>query len=68
MKTKTTSTWNMYQCIIEDTKTEAVLIDYAYAESLVLAYDKVVKLVEVLNAKKDGHKWQVKCIENRSAS
>ena len=68
MKTKTTPTWNMYQCIIEDTKTEAVLIDYVYAESLVLAYDKVVKLVEVMNAKKDGHKWQVKCIENWPAS
>ena len=68
MKTKTAPTWNKYQYIIEDTKTESVLISYAYAESLVLAYDKVVKLVEVMNAKKDGHKWQVKCIENRSAS
>ena len=56
MKTKTSQTWNKYQYIIEDTKTESVLIDYAYAESLVLAYDKVVKLVEVMNAKKDGHK------------
>ena len=43
-------------------------VHYAYAESLVLAYDKVVKLVEVMNAKKDGHKWQVKCIENWPAS
>ena len=68
MKTKTSQTWNKYQYIIEDTKTESVLIDYAYAESLVLAYDKVVKLVEVMNAKKDGHKWQVKCIENKSAN
>ena len=68
MKTKTTPTWNKYQCIIEDTKTEAVLIDYVYDQSLVLAYDKVVKLVEVMNAKKDGHKWQVKCIENQFAS
>ena len=68
MKITKTPTWNKYQCIIEDTKTEAVLIDYVYAESLVLAYDKVVKLVEVLNAKKDGHKWQVKCVENMSAS
>ena len=67
MKIKTTPTWNKYQCIIEDTKTEAVLIDYVYDQSLVLAYDKVVKLVEVMNAKKDGHKWQVKCIENQSA-
>ena len=68
MKTKTSQTWNKYQYIIEDTKTEFVLIDYTYAESLVLAYDKVVKLVEVMNAKKDGHKWQVKCIENQSAN
>ena len=68
MKTKITSTLNMYKYIIEDTKAEAVLIDYVYVESLVLAYDKVVKLVEVLNAKKDGHKWQVKCIENQSAN
>lgn len=68
MKTKTTPTWNKYQCIIEDTKTEAVLIDYVYDQSLVLAYDKVVKLVEVMNAKKDGHKWQVKCIENQFAN
>ena len=68
MKITKTPTWNKYQCIIEDTKTEAVLIDYAYAESLVLAYDKVVKLVEVMNAKKDGHKWQVKCIENWPAN
>lgn len=68
MKTKTTPTWNKYQCIIEDTKTEAVLIDYVYDQSLVLAYDKVVKLVEVMNAKKDGHKWQVKCIENWPAN
>ena len=68
MKIKTTPTWNKYQCIIEDTKTEAVLIDYVYDQSLVLAYDKVVKLVEVLNAKKDGHKWQVKCIENQFAN
>ena len=68
MKIKTTPTWNKYQCIIEDTKTEAVLIDYVYDQSLVLAYDKVVKLVEVMNAKKDGHKWQVKCIENWPAS
>lgn len=68
MKITKTPTWNKYQCIIEDTKTEAVLIDYVYAESLVLAYDKVVKLVEVMNAKKDGHKWQVKCIENWPAS
>ena len=30
--------------------------------------DKVVKLVEVMNAKKDGHKWQVKRIENWPAS
>ena len=64
MKTKTAPTWNKYQYIIKDDKTDSVLIDYAYAESLVLAYDKVVKLVEVMNAKKDGHKWQVKCIEN----
>ena len=68
MKITKTPTWNKYQCIIEDTKTESVLIDYAYAESLVLAYDKVVKLVEVMNAKNDGHKWQVKCIENQSAN
>ena len=68
MKTKTAPTWDKYQYIIEDTKTESVLISYAYAESLVLAYDKVVKLVEVMNAKKDGHKWQVKCIENWPAS
>lgn len=68
MKTKTAPTWNKYQYIIEDTKTEAVLIDYVYDQSLVLAYDKVVKLVEVMNAKKDGHKWQVKCIENWPAS
>lgn len=68
MKIKTTPTWNKYQCIIEDTKTEAVLIDYVYDQSLVLAYDKVVKLVEVMNAKKDGHKWQVKCIENQFAN
>ena len=68
MKITKTPTWNKYQYIIEDTKTKAVLIDYAYAESLVLAYDKVVKLVEVMNAKKDGHKWQVKCIENWPAS
>ena len=68
MKTKITSTLNMYKYIIEDTKAEAVLIDYVYVESLVLAYDKVVQLVEVLNAKKDGHKWQVKCVENMSAS
>ena len=68
MKITKTPTWNKYQCIIEDTKTEAVLIDYVYAESLVLAYDKVVKLVEVMNTKKDGHKWQVKCIENWPAS
>ena len=66
MKITKTPTWNKYQCIIEDTKTEAVLIDYVYDQSLVLAYDKAVKLVEVLNAKKDGHKWQVKCIENQS--
>ena len=68
MKTKTAPTWNKYQYIIKDDKTDSVLIDYAYAESLVLAYDKVVKLVEVMNAKKDGHKWQVKCIENWPAS
>ena len=68
MKTKTAPTWNKYQYIIKDDKTDSVLIDYAYAESLVLAYDKVVKLVEVMNAKKDGHKWQVKCIENQSAN
>ena len=68
MKITKTPTWNKYQCIIEDTKTEAVLIDYVYDQSLVLAYDKAVKLVEVLNAKKDGHKWQVKCIENWPAS
>ena len=68
MKIKMAPTWNKYQYIIEDTKTEVVLISYTYAESLVLAYDKVVKLVEVLNAKKDGHKWQVKCIENQSAN
>ena len=68
MKITKTPTWNKYQCIIEDTKTEAALIDYVYDQSLVLAYDKVVKLVEVLNAKKDGHKWQVKCIENQFAS
>ena len=68
MKITKTPTWNKYQCIIEDTKTEAVLIDYVYDQSLVLAYDKAVKLVEVMNAKKDGHKWQVKCIENWPAS
>ena len=68
MKTKTAPTWNKYQYIIKDDKTDSVMISYAYAESLVLAYDKVVKLVEVMNAKKDGHKWQVKCIENQSAN
>lgn len=68
MKTKTNTAWNKYQCVIEDTKTNAVLIDYIYAESLILAYDKVVKNIEVMNAKKDGHKWQVKCIENQSAT
>lgn len=63
MKT-TKTTYNKYQYVIEDAKTKAVLIDYAYAESLVLAYDKVVKHVEVMNAKKDGHKWKIQCIEN----
>ena len=30
MKITKTPTWNKYQCIIEDTKTEAALIDYVY--------------------------------------
>lgn len=62
MKAKTTSIWNKYEFCIEDKKTESVLQDYIYAESIILAYDKANKLVETLNAKKDGRRWIVKFI------